>query len=170
MLEVNPDLLHRFVDGLANCGLDDVIVVLPMVTMPAEVRRFQSKLPTSALQVGVSVETPAAALRIKEFLDVAQWVEIGLNDLTQYTMAWDRDVPSEERLPVDRIADPVGDLIAAVAAACRSGGTACTLGLDLRPNPVIAAQVHAFGVPSVSCAPTLVARWKDVFASVAARK
>ncbi len=45
------------------------------------------------LKLGVMIETPAAVQMIKEILDKVDFVSIGSNDLTQYTLAADRGNP-----------------------------------------------------------------------------
>jgi phosphocarrier protein FPr len=50
-------------------------------------------LPTD-LRVGMMVEVPAAALKIESFLPHLDFVSIGTNDLTQYTVAAERGNPA----------------------------------------------------------------------------
>ena len=45
------------------------------------------------LKLGVMIETPAAVQMIKEILDRVDFVSVGSNDLTQYTLAADRGNP-----------------------------------------------------------------------------
>ena len=93
ILEVDDTWFQRFVSGLEMLDIEQIVVVLPMVTLASEVQRIRRRLAPKWDRLGVTVETPAAALRINELLEVSDFIEIGLNDLTQYTMAWDRDVP-----------------------------------------------------------------------------
>ena len=165
ILEVNDSRLHQFINVLESLDLEDIIVILPMVTSASEVEKFKKLLPSKWNRVGVTVETPAAALVIDELLEVADYIQIGLNDLTQYTMAWDRNVPNKERLPWHNIAKPVGDLISYVASSCNSAGVRYTLGMDLRPSIDLANQVRSLNINSISCAPSLVKRWKDTLAA-----
>jgi multiphosphoryl transfer protein len=46
--------------------------------------------PPDDLHVGIMVEVPAAALKIETFLPHIDFVSIGTNDLTQYTLAAER--------------------------------------------------------------------------------
>jgi len=160
VLEVDDKWSKAFIAGLDMLGLDGVVVVLPMVTSVSEVRRAMDQFGHHGHRVGVTVETPAAALRISELLGLSTFIQIGLNDLTQYTMAWDRDVANEERLPSDFIVEPVADLIRSVTAACRLAGVPYTVGLDLRPSQALVGQLLGLGVGSISCAPALVKPWR----------
>ena len=159
VLEIDDTAFDSFCTALASLNIDSISVILPMVTSLAEVRRVRNRLGPK-WRIGVTVETPAAALRIREVLEVSSYVQIGLNDLTQYTMAWDRDIPNVERLPPDRIVEPVADLIALVANCCSQSGVEYTLGLDLRPTRRLASQIRSLGVNSISCPPPLVGPWK----------
>jgi len=73
-------------------------VMFPMVSTPAELRAARTALDEAAgpdglpadLRVGMMVEVPAAALKIESFLPYLDFVSIGTNDLTQYTLAAER--------------------------------------------------------------------------------
>ena len=134
-----------------------------MVSGVAEVKRFRALIQDTNATMGITVETPAAALQIVPLLDEVDFVEIGLNDLTQYTLAWDRDVPHLERLPTRRIAEPVQELIQKVTESCTRAAVTYTLGLDLKPSPDLAKLLLSMGVRSISCAPQLVPRWRHLF-------
>ena len=73
-------------------------VMFPMVTTVAELRDARRSLTEAAgpdglpegLRVGMMVEVPAAALKIATFLPYLDFISIGTNDLTQYTLAAER--------------------------------------------------------------------------------
>ena len=73
-------------------------IMFPMVTTPGELIDARRVLTEAAgpsglpdgLRVGTMIEVPAAALKIEAFLPHLDFVSIGTNDLTQYTMAAER--------------------------------------------------------------------------------
>ncbi len=73
-------------------------IMVPMVSTPAEMAAVREVLLAAAgpdglpegLRVGTMIEVPAAALKIEAFLPHVDFVSIGTNDLTQYTLAAER--------------------------------------------------------------------------------
>jgi phosphocarrier protein FPr len=97
----------------AICGVArtaPVDVMFPMVSTVDELLRAKAILaeaagkqgPPESLRVGIMVEVPAAALKIAAFLPHVDFVSIGSNDLTQYTLAAERGNAS-----VAGLADPL---------------------------------------------------------------
>src|SRR3954470_16001441 len=105
-----------------------VNLMFPMVTTVDELLRARALLDDvagadglpSSLRVGIMVEVPATALKIAAFLPYVDFVSIGTNDLTQYTLAAERGNPA-----VAALADPVDPavwrLIAEVGRAAVGG-------------------------------------------------
>ncbi len=73
-------------------------IMFPMVATPGELIEARQVLSEAAgstgtpfgLRVGTMIEVPSAALKIEAFLPYVDFVSIGTNDLTQYTMAAER--------------------------------------------------------------------------------
>jgi phosphoenolpyruvate-protein phosphotransferase len=106
LLREYPQLLEtqlRVIVQLQNTF--DVRIVVPMVTLPddvaavrAELLRLTAKMPEAELvQLGAMIETPAAALSVREIVRHADFLSFGTNDLTQYVFAADRENASVER-------------------------------------------------------------------------
>jgi phosphocarrier protein FPr len=112
-VEENPFLGHRGIRLLLDRRdllLDQLLaicqvareaptsVMFPMVSTVAELRDARRLLTEAAgpdglpegLRVGMMVEVPAAALKIATFLPHLDFISIGTNDLTQYTLAAER--------------------------------------------------------------------------------
>jgi len=98
-----------------------VNVMFPMVTTLDELLQARQILADAAgpdgvppsLRVGIMVEVPAVALRLSAFVPHVDFVSIGTNDLTQYTLAAERGNASVASL-VDPLDPAVLRLIAEV--------------------------------------------------------
>jgi phosphoenolpyruvate-protein phosphotransferase (PTS system enzyme I) len=77
----------------------DVRILVPMVTFEREMEQMRELLAATAHEMGIQklppfgamIETPAAALTVREIARHTDFLSVGTNDLTQYTMAAGRD-------------------------------------------------------------------------------
>jgi phosphotransferase system enzyme I (PtsI) len=97
-----PDLLDTELKALLEFSRDhDLRILVPMVTLAEEMAEIRRRLRVIAdaagfetlPPLGAMIETPAAALTISEIIQHADFLSIGTNDLTQYTMAAGRENP-----------------------------------------------------------------------------
>ena len=97
-----PDLLDTQLQALWQFARDhDVRILVPMVTLAEEMALVRMRFAAVAKDagqielppLGAMIETPAAALSVADIIAYADFLSIGTNDLTQYTMAAGRENP-----------------------------------------------------------------------------
>jgi len=145
-----------------------VRVMFPMVTTVSEVRWAVNLLDAAAeqeggsrpngLEVGIMVEVPAAAIQIACMAAELDFVSIGTNDLTQYTMAAERGHPGVEHL-VDPVDPAVLRLIQGVCADVPDRVEVAVCG-GAASDPAAACLLVGLGVDELSATPVAVPRVK----------
>jgi phosphoenolpyruvate-protein kinase (PTS system EI component) len=157
-----PELLHTQLRALVRLSREqDVHILVPMVTLAQEMKRLRELLVAATAEVGAKrqpplgamIETPAAALCVAEIMKHADFLSIGTNDLTQYTMAAGREDP----LVSDYFRDDhpaVLRLLRLVSEAV--GNTPLALCGELAGRVDVLPFLLAVGIRSLSVAPPLV--------------
>ena len=141
-------------------------VMFPMVTTASELRRAREALDAAAgpdglpadLRVGMMVEVPTAALKIESFLPMLDFVSIGTNDLTQYTVAAERGQASVAAL-FDELDPGVLQLIDRVCQAARGRVDVAVCG-EIAADPAAVPLLIGLGVGELSVGPHAVPRVK----------
>ena len=127
----------------------------PMVATVAEAREFAEQVRGRGLKAGVMVEVPSAALLADRMLEVVDFLSIGTNDLTQYTMAADR-LASDLAHLTDPWQPAVLQLIAATAAAGQRAGKSVGVCGEAAADPLLAVALIGMGITSLSMASAAV--------------
>jgi phosphotransferase system enzyme I (PtsI) len=149
----HPDVLEEQLAAVARAAVEtgaDVQVMAPMVATAAEAAAFAERVGAAGLPVaGVMVEIPAAALRAAQLLDAVDFVSIGTNDLSQYTMAADRMNGDLADL-LDPWQPAVLALVATVAAAGKTAGKPVGVCGESAGDPLLALVYTGLGVTTLS--------------------
>ena len=111
-----------------------VSVMIPMIVSVEEVRECRRLLEEckeelqkerqgydANIEFGIMIETPAAAIMSDELAEEVDFFSVGTNDLTQYTLAADRQNPALDAL-CERNREPVLRLIGHAAEAIHNRG------------------------------------------------
>ncbi len=154
----NPGLLQRQLDGIAAAAAasgTETWVMAPMVATVAEARDFAEQVRGRGLKAGVMVEVPSAALLADRMLEVVDFLSIGTNDLTQYTMAADR-LASDLAHLTDPWQPAVLQLIATTAAAGQRAGKSVGVCGEAAADPLLAVALIGMGITSLSMASAAV--------------
>jgi multiphosphoryl transfer protein len=144
-----------------------VRILIPMVASLSELRTVKalidaarSKTGSEApVQLGVMVETPAAAVTADLLAGEADFLSIGTNDLTQYGLAMDRGNPAVAA-GVDALHPAVLRLIAETCRGASSHNRQVAVCGGLAADPQGAAILIGLGVTELSAPPGAVPELK----------
>jgi len=161
-------ILDRQLDAIAaaaNASGAHPWVMAPMIATAPEAESFAAKVRQRGLVPGVMIEIPAAALQADRILEHVDFVSIGTNDLTQYTMAADR-MSAELASLTDPWQPAVLSLVARTAEAGSAAGKPVGVCGEAAADPLLACVLVGLGVTSLSCAAAAVSAVGARLASV----
>ncbi len=159
-----PELLADQLTAMVRVAHETpVSIMFPMVSTLAElvsarraledaIRRCGPTRP-AGLQVGIMVEVPAAALKAATFAPHLDFLSIGTNDLTQYTLAAERGNGA-----LAALADPLDPaVLRLIDATCRAAGPALVAVCgELAADQRAASVLVGLGVRELSVSPRAV--------------
>jgi phosphotransferase system enzyme I (PtsI) len=155
----NPGILTRQLEGIAAAAQatgNEPWVMAPMIATAAEAADFATQCRAHGLTPGVMIEVPAAALLAYRILEHVDFLSIGTNDLTQYTMAADR--MSAE---LATLTDPWQPAVLALVQMAVEAGVAVNkpVGVcgEAAADPLLACVLVGLGVSSLSAAAAAIA-------------
>jgi multiphosphoryl transfer protein len=169
-----PDLLRTQLRALLRVSPEGRCrVMLPMVVSPAEVSAVRKVLDelrrelaiAEPVQLGAMIETPAAAIAADHIAEVADFLSIGTNDLTQYTLAMDRGHP-ELAAQLDALHPAVLRLIASAARAGLARERLVAVCGGLAGEPLAVPILIGLGVTELSVVPAAIPRLKALIATL----
>lgn len=118
-----------------------------------------------AIEVGVMIEIPAAAIIVDVLAKEADFFSIGTNDLTQYTLAVDRTNEKVSHL-YNNFDPAVIRLISNVIKAGHERGRDVGMCGELAGSPAAALLLLGLGLDEFSMSPTMVLKIKKIINSV----
>jgi len=166
-----PELLATQLRAIVRVAATHPLrVMFPMVASLEEVaaaREVLEAIPplprngqAPALEVGIMVEVPAAALEASKLAGMVDFMSLGTNDLSQYTLAADRVNPAVAGL-ADPLHPAVLRLIQATAQAGHAAGGWVGVCGELAGETLATELLIGLGVTELSAAPVRVAAVKD---------
>jgi phosphoenolpyruvate-protein phosphotransferase (PTS system enzyme I) len=164
-----PEIFRPQLRAVLRAAADrDIRLMLPMVISLDEVHETRALLAEEAaalaregiraaadLPVGVMIETPAAVLLADDLARISQFLSVGSNDLTQYTLAVDRSNARLARRFAPLHPAVVRQLHFVRQAAGRAGIPASVCG-EMASDPVAAVLLLGLGYDRLSTAPPAI--------------
>jgi len=151
-------------------------ILVPMITNASdliEVRRLLEEcardLRTAGheipdqFELGAMVEVPAAALNVRALLEIADFLAIGSNDLTQYVLAADRNNDQLGKLYEPAHPAVLRLLAHVIMRARRAGKCVCLCG-EIAGDPAFAPVLVALGLEEFSMLPDRILAQRDALA------
>lgn len=169
LAQARPEILDQQLRALLQVSpLRRCRILLPMVTEVDELLHIRERVDALCLElnitqrpeIGVMIEVPAAALQAEQLAEHADFLSIGTNDLSQYTLAMDRD-HAGLAARVDALHPALLRLIAmtceGAAVHKRWVGVCGALASDPLATPVLIG----LGVSELSVSPVQIGEIKD---------
>ena len=153
-----PEIFKHELDAfrrIYEMGYDNVELMLPLVNDAEEVIQARELMKRAGIdpstqEWGIMIETPAAALEIEEIAEAGvDFVSFGTNDLTQYTLAVDRN---NEHVAdqFDELHPAVLSLIDNTIETCRDLGVKTSICGQAGSKPKMVQFLVEAGISSIS--------------------
>jgi phosphoenolpyruvate-protein kinase (PTS system EI component) len=144
-----------------------------MITDPGEIRAVRLMLDDlrseggyrEPIALGAMIETPASAVMADRIVREADFLSVGTNDLTQYTLAMDRG-HSELAARLDALHPAVLRLIAKTVEAARMHERTVAICGGLASDPVAVPILIGLGVHELSMVPAVIPQLKALIATL----
>ncbi|MHC8373623.1 phosphoenolpyruvate--protein phosphotransferase [Pseudomonas sp. MDT1-85] len=169
LAQVRPELLDQQLRALLQVSpLSRCRILLPMVTEVDELLHIRQRLDalcgelglSQRPELGVMIEVPAAALLAEQLAEHADFLSIGTNDLSQYTLAMDRDHAGLASR-VDALHPALLRLIAQTCAGAAVHNRWVGVCGALASDPLATPVLIGLGVSELSVSPVQIGEIKD---------
>ncbi|MCU1781977.1 phosphoenolpyruvate--protein phosphotransferase [Pseudomonas sp. 13B_2.1_Bac1] len=169
MAQLRPELLDQQLRALLQVSpVERCRILLPMVSEVDELLQIRQRLDelctelglTQRPELGVMIEVPAAALMAEQLAEHADFLSIGTNDLSQYTLAMDRD-HAGLAARVDALHPALLRLIAQTCAGAAKHGRWVGVCGALASDPLATPALVGLGVSELSVSAPQIGEIKD---------
>ncbi|MBE6499536.1 MAG: phosphoenolpyruvate synthase [Methanobrevibacter thaueri] len=154
-----PEILKcefKAIKKLHEKGYTNIGIMIPLSQSPEELKKAKALCsevgfePHKDVDFGMMVEIPAAAIMIDEYIKVGiDFVSLGTNDLTQYTLAVDRNNEFVAKHYTEEH-PAVMKLIERTIKKCAEAGVTCSICGQAGSVPHIVEKLVGYGITSVS--------------------
>ncbi len=162
----------RAIKKIIDEGYTNVGIMLPLVTRVEEVKKAkeiarEEEIPLDKIDFGIMIETPASALIIEDIIRECgiTFISFGTNDLTQYTLAVDRNNEHVAYL-YDEKHPAVLRLIEHVIRVCKKYGVKTSICGQAGSDPKFAELLVRMGIDSISANPDAVQKIRETVARI----
>jgi phosphoenolpyruvate-protein phosphotransferase len=165
----HPDLMRTQLRAAMRVTPHGIVrLLIPMVTDVSEIVAVRKVIDDLAVELnfqgrislGAMIETPAAALTAAALLREVDFLSIGSNDLTQYTLAMDRG-HSDLARRTDALHPAVLQMMAAAASAGKAAGKLVAVCGGVAADHTAVPILLGFGVRELSVVPAAIPALKS---------
>lgn len=148
-------------------------IMFPMITSVKEVERIKEICEevkaelrsdgieySDKIELGIMIETPAAALISDRLASMVDFFSVGTNDLTQYTLACDRQNPDIEEF-IDTHHEAILRLIEMSAENAHKNGAWIGICGELAADTTLTERFLRMGIDELSVSPSFVLKVRD---------
>ena len=120
----------------------------------------EANVPYKDVEIGIMIETPAAVMMSEELAKEVDFFSIGTNDLTQYTLAIDRQNPKLDNI-YDSHHPAILKMLQMVVDNGHKGG--CWVGIcgELGADTTLTETFLKMGFDELSVSPSMILRVRD---------
>ena len=165
----HPEFFKSHLSAILRLAdLFSIKLLVPMVTSVDEISRLKQHLETAhqslkarkfshrwPIEIGVMIETPAAAVAFDQMVEHLDFASIGTNDLTQYVMSAERGNPQLEEF-ADSLHPAVMRLCHQVIALANQRRLPISICGEIASDPIAVPLLAGLGLRVLSVAPTAV--------------
>ena len=170
-----PQLARTQLKSLLRLSqLQDIRILVPMVTLERDMQQMRELLVAVAREMGIEnlpplgamIETPAAALTVGQIARHADFLSVGTNDLTQYTMVAGRDNATVSGYYEDTHPSMLRLLGIIIAEASGKPVTICG---EMAGREDVVPTLLEIGFHALSVSPPLIPTTKELIRSIDTR-